>query len=42
VCEACLCPMKAKVHVPIHHIKKHMKPEVQAKLDLRCWITKEA
>lgn len=41
VCEACLCPMKAKVHVPLIHIKKHLTEDAAKKLDARCWIPKE-
>lgn len=41
VCKACLCPMKAKVWAHIDHIRKEMKSEQLAKLDPRCWITKE-
>jgi hypothetical protein len=41
VCEACLCPMKSKVHAPIEHIKKHLTKEAEAKLHPSCWIPKE-
>lgn len=41
VCDACGCPIKLKVHVPLKFIKAHIKaPEFQ-KLDPRCWILKE-
>lgn len=40
ICEACLCPLKLKVHVPLANIKKHQTPKAQAALDLRCWILK--
>lgn len=40
VCTACLCGMKVKVHCPLDIITKHLKPEVAADLDARCWITK--
>jgi hypothetical protein len=42
VCSACLCPLKLKIHFPLAFIIKHMSEEVKAKLDPRCWITKEA
>lgn len=38
VCKACLCPMKTKVHCPLDIILNHLKPEVRADLDPRCWI----
>jgi hypothetical protein len=38
-CTACSCPTRAKVHVPLDIIVRHMKPDVRAKLDPRCWIT---
>jgi len=37
-CTACLCPTKAKVHVDLTMIQRHMKSEVIAKLDPKCWI----
>lgn len=40
VCDACLCPMKTKVHCPLDIILHHLKPEVRADLDPRCWIAK--
>jgi len=39
-CEACDCPMKLKVHVPLETILKHMPSEDVSKLDPICWITK--
>jgi len=41
VCQACLCPIKLKCWVPIGEILKHTSEETKAKLDPRCWITKE-
>ena len=38
VCQACECPMRAKVHVESHVLKKHIKPDQIAKLDTNCWI----
>ena len=38
VCQACLCPLKLKVHTPMELIKKRLKPEQIAELDHRCWI----
>lgn len=40
VCEACLCPLKLKVHTPMKHILEHTSGEVKAELDPRCWILK--
>lgn len=42
VCNACKCPLKLKVHVPLTHIAAHMNDEVRAKLDGKCWITAES
>jgi hypothetical protein len=41
VCEACGCPLKLKVHVPINHIAAHTGDEVKGALDPRCWILAE-
>lgn len=38
VCSACLCVNKVKVHCPMDIVLKHLKPEVRADLDPRCWI----
>lgn len=38
VCQACLCPLRLKVHTPMHLIQKRIKPEQRAELDPRCWI----
>jgi hypothetical protein len=40
ICEACLCPLKLKVHVPVDIIKKHLTPKSLEALDPRCWILK--
>jgi len=40
VCEACMCPLKLKVHVELEHILKHTSEETKTKLDPRCWILK--
>lgn len=40
VCQACLCPLKLKVHTPMELIQKRLKPEQRAELDPRCWILK--
>lgn len=45
VCKACLCPMKAKVHVRIEHIAAHMPADVWPQLNKsapKCWILVEA
>ena len=41
VCDACACPMKLKVHVPLPHILNHMLPESKVALDPQCWIIAE-
>lgn len=41
VCKVCLCPLKAKVHCKLAHIKKHMADDVRTKLPLSCWILTE-
>ncbi len=38
VCQACLCPLKLKVHVPIDLIRKHLSDQAKSALDARCWI----
>ena len=40
VCEACTCPLRLKVHVPISYITEHLTPASRADLDPRCWILK--
>lgn len=42
VCEACLCPLKLKVHTPLDIIHRHLRPEAKAKLWEQCWITAES
>lgn len=41
LCDACGCPLKLKVHVPLVYIKKHIKPPEWDRLDPRCWMLKE-
>lgn len=41
VCQACLCPMKLKVHVPLSFLREHLTAAIQADLDPRCWILNE-
>jgi hypothetical protein len=41
ICDACLCPLKTKIWVPIEDIKAHLHPDVAAELWSQCWITKE-
>lgn len=41
VCEACLCPLKLKVHFPTDFIVKHMDSTTLNALDPRCWILEE-
>lgn len=42
VCDACDCPMKAKIWSPLPIIKKHMVKESALKLWPQCWITDHA
>ena len=43
VCEACLCPLKLKVHTPMKYIKPHLADDVIAELKKGkdCWIIAE-
>lgn len=41
VCDACDCPMKAKVWTPIKIIANHLRPEAREKLWAECWMRKE-
>jgi hypothetical protein len=43
VCEACLCPLPLKVHVPIEVIKNHTSDATLDKLRAApaCWVVKE-
>lgn len=38
ICDACDCPMKAKVWSPVYLILKHLRPEAKARLWEKCWI----
>lgn len=40
VCEACHCPLRLKVHVPLGHIEAHLGDTAQ-RLDKVCWILAE-
>jgi len=41
VCEACLCPLKLKVHFPLRFIMNHTDGETLQALDPKCWIREE-
>lgn len=41
VCQACLCPLPLKVHVPLPMVLKHITPESEAALHPDCWIRAE-
>lgn len=41
-CDACGCPLKTKVHVPLEYIKKHIRRQEFSQLDPKCWIINEA
>jgi len=38
VCQACECPLVAKLHISNEILKKNIKPDQVAKLDPGCWI----
>lgn len=40
LCDGCGCPLKLKVHAPLHIITKHLRAEDRAKLHPNCWILK--
>lgn len=42
VCEACDCPIRAKVWCPIGVITNHIRPEAKAALAENCWIRSES
>ena len=41
-CDACTCPLRLKVHMPIDRIWPKMKPEIRDSLHQDCWIRKES
>ena len=41
ICDACWCPLKLKVHMPINHIVDNTEDEVFIDLHKDCWILKE-
>lgn len=41
ICDACDCPMRAKIWTPIEHIRHHLKDDVKKSLWSECWIPKE-
>jgi len=41
ICEACLCPLKGVVHIPIEIKLNNMTPEIKADLHESCWILSE-
>lgn len=41
ICDACWCPLKLKIHMPINHIVEHTEDEVMADLHKDCWILRE-
>lgn len=40
VCDACACPLKLKIHLPLDRITGRMSEETKKALDSRCWILK--
>lgn len=41
VCDACGCPLKLMIHVPLEMKLKHMPEESLSKLHSDCWVLKE-
>lgn len=41
ICDACWCPLKLKIWMPIKHIIDHTPEEVLADLHKDCWIRSE-
>lgn len=41
VCDACLCPLKLKVHTPLEHILERLSEDQKAQLHPDCWMLKE-
>lgn len=41
VCDACYCPLKLKIHLPLNAILKRMPDNVRAALAPGCWIRSE-
>jgi len=41
VCDACDCPLKLKVHLPITFIRPRISQAVKSELDPACWMLKE-
>ena len=41
VCDACSCPMKLKVHMPLAAILTDLPEDSKAALDPNCWILRE-
>ncbi len=41
VCSACLCPLKLKVHTPLHLVRKRLKDWMRAEWAPHCWILTE-
>lgn len=41
ICNACWCPLKLKIHMPIDHITDNTEDEVMAEFHKDCWVLKE-
>lgn len=41
ICDACQCPLKLKVHIPIERARSGLTAEQKAKLDPLCWLLHE-
>jgi hypothetical protein len=41
ICEACLCPLKLIVHVPLQIKLAHMTPDTKQALHPSCWVLSE-
>lgn len=42
VCQACLCPMKLVVHIPLKHKLAHLGDETKKALHASCWVLHES
>ena len=41
VCRVCGCALPLKIHVPIEHVKEHLKDGELEKFPSHCWIPRE-
>lgn len=41
ICDACSCPLKLKVHIPIDRARSGLKDDQRSRLDPLCWLLHE-